>query len=122
MVRGGNLDKNPVGDPAVARGGVEVEVAIIIVGRPPHLPHQLPVLPIDGCGEEAGLGRVTLQVVDGHIAIVEASHQHVGVVRVDVHAHDPTCGPALVLREGWVLQRKQGDHTRLLLLVQIICG
>ena len=47
-----NLDKGPVGHPAVTGDREEVEVAVQVIPCPLDLPHHVPVLAQVGVGEE----------------------------------------------------------------------
>lgn len=81
----------------------------------PYLPHGLCMLSWLGTTLVAGLGVCTLQVVDGHVAIIEAHCQEVGVVTVEVQAHDTTLTAEGVLWEGGVLQGVEQEHAMALL-------
>lgn len=81
----------------------------------PYLPHWLCVLSWLSTALVAGLGACPLQVVGGHVAVVEAHYQEVGVVTVEVQAHDTTLTAEGVLWEGGVLQRVEQEHAVALL-------
>ena len=98
------LHQGPVGHPPVPGHRVEVEVAIQVVPHPlhlmikcsrstwtheqPYLPHHIRVLSI---GSRAHVVRgpihPLLKVIDSHASVVEATNQHVRMVRVDVTRH-----------------------------------
>ena len=69
------LHQGPVGHPAVAGDGVEVEVAVQVVPGPASLPGGLAVLPRVGVAEEGGLGEVGVEVVHGHTTVVPGHHR-----------------------------------------------
>ena len=66
------------------------------------------------------LTAVLLEVEDGHVSVLEARSDHVGVTRVNVQAHHPVWGPTLVLRVGGILQGVNTDHSNPIIVLKII--
>lgn len=83
--------------------------------KQPYLPHWFHVLSWFSATLVAGLGGCLLQVVDGHIAIIEAHCHKVGVVIMEVQAHDATLTAEDILWEGGVLHGVEQEHALALL-------
>ena len=76
-----------------------------------NLPHHVSVFSISGRGLiDRGRG-VELEVVHGHIAVMETSDHHVGVLGVHVHTHHAATGQAGELRVRGILQREDTGIT-----------
>ena len=83
----------------------------------------------DGVGVFASLGGADIdwsspaldQVEDCHVTVVEADSDQVWVIDVNVKRHDATLCRVDVLRERWVLERVEQDHTRRL-LQKLVCN
>ena len=114
------LDKGPVGDNTISRYGIEVEVVVEVVLGPLDLPHEVPVLAGLGTGLVTGALGVLLEVVDRHVAVLEADTDHVGVAGVDVHRGHGRPRPALVLGVTGILQRKYTNQPFSWTLVKVI--
>ena len=92
-----NLDERPVGHPAVPRDGVEVEIVVQIVHRPPDLqmfqifiqsqkifsclPDGVGVFSVSCAGLKGGVRAVPLQVVHSDVPVLQSGRQHVGVLK-----------------------------------------
>ena len=93
---------------------------------PTHPPDHIAVFAIIGRGDVGRLANVGsplshgVEVVYRHIAIVEATDQHVRMSRMHVHTHDPTVGLAQPLGVGGVLQGIEADVADVLLLVEVV--
>lgn len=63
-----------------------------------------------------------LEVENGHRAVRQSDREHVRVLGVDVHAHDPAMSPAEVLRIRRVLQGVDAHHALFaaVLLVKVV--
>ena len=83
----------------------------------------------DGVGVFAGLSRADVhratvvldQVIHGHVPVVESDGHQVRIVGVYVQRHYSAVRRIDVLRERWILQRVEQDHTRRL-LHKLICN
>ena len=78
------------------------------------------MFPVLGVGLVAGAPCVLLEVVYSDVAIVQANHQHVGMLRTKIQTHDAAGGVAQELWVGGILQREDTDDTWLTLLVEVI--
>ena len=78
------------------------------------------MLPVLGVRLVAGASCVLLEVVHSDVAIIQANHQHVGMLWMEIQTHDAAGGVAQKLWVGRILQRKDTDHAWLALLVEII--
>ena len=79
-----DLNNSPVCDSAISSHAVKVEIPVKIVPHPPDLPHDVLVFAAGGGRTEAGSGALAPEIVDGHVAVVEADNDHVRVTGVDV--------------------------------------
>ena len=61
-----------------------------------------------------------LEIVHRHVAVIQPSHEHVGVLGVEVEAHDPRRGFTHVLRVGGVLEGEHADQAPVILAVNIV--
>ena len=61
-----------------------------------------------------------VKVVHGHVAIIEAADDHVGVVGVEVHTHHAGGGGTHPLGVGGILQGVQTDVALARLLVEVV--
>lgn len=75
-----------------------------------HLPDRICVLASLGCTLVNRLLSLLLQAVDSHTAIVEAHCHQVGMLCMNVEAHDTRTGGVDVLWEGRVFQRVEEKH------------
>ena len=78
------------------------------------------MFPVLGVRLVAGAPGVLLEVVHSDVAVIQTNHQHVGVLRMKIQAHDAAGGVAQKLWVGGILQREDTDHAWLALLVEII--
>ena len=69
-----NLYDGPVGDPAVPRHAVEVEVPVQVVCDPLDLPDHVLMLASGGTRGEAGLRGAAPEVVHSDITIIQANN------------------------------------------------
>ena len=117
------LDNHPVGDPAVSRHGVKVEVSVQVVLGPFDLPNYVLVLAILGGGYVRRFAIVLLQVEHSNVAISHANGQHVRMNRVNVDScHSRPC-VAKVLRVRRILQGEDADNAidmGRILLVEVV--
>lgn len=85
------------------------------------LPNWVRVLAGLGGAAEGGLGLGLLEVVHGHVAVIVAHHDQVGIVHVHVETHDAAVAAEDVLREAGVLHAVEQQHASAL-LHEVICS
>ena len=105
--------------------GEKIEVVVKIIVYPPDLPAGLHVLPPGGVRLVHGRDverpdEAALEVVHCHVAVIQPGHEHVGVLGVEVEAHDPGRGLTHVLGVGGVLEGEHADQAPVVLAVDII--
>ena len=103
-----SLHQAPVGHPAISRHRVEVEIVVQVVRTPfdlslvllvvifgvtAHFPHDVFVFPIACWGSVDWPHWVRLQIVHGHITIVQPGYHHVGVLHQQHQQQDTVPGP-----------------------------